>query len=395
MNCSQRLRTERGAILIQAAIAGFVLIGLTGFVVDYGIFWLAREQTQQAADAAAMAGALARAYGDPDPDAPVAPIVGLQAEASVGMNPVWFDADAGKPVVSFDCPPELVAIRCVRVDVFRDGTSGSAAIPTLLAPLFGITSQGVRATATARVAIGNSTPCLKPWAIPDNWFEGSVPPNPSFVRYVEPGGGETVPFPDAYTAPTEEYAGSGMTLSDDLGRMLILSDKTNPEGSAPIDNRFLLPLVLEGPNTYAENIAGCNGRLARFGQFVPTGTAAMATETAAAVNALIALDPSASWNFATKTVQNSCAPECAPVSPRLVALAVFDVDLYQLMRATNNWCPGGQRCVRVVNIAGFFVQMVIGNGIVGYVARYPGIISADYPSVISTASFLPTVTLVR
>jgi hypothetical protein len=395
MNFSQRLRTERGAIIIQAAIAGFVLIGLTGFVVDYGIFWLAREQAQQAADTGAMAGALARAYGDPDPDAPVPPIVRLQAEFAVAQNPVWFDADAGKPVVSSVCPPELVAIRCVRVDVFRDGTSGSTAIPTVFAPLFGITSQGVRATATARVAVGNGTLCMKPWAIPDKWVEQSMPPTSYFERYVEPGGGETLPFADSYSAPTEMSAGSGMTLSDDLGQTLILDYDTDPEGTDPIKPQFLLPLVLNGPSTYAENIAGCNGSLARFGQSFPTGTTARAAETAAAATALIALDPGASWDLVTNTVQGSCAPGCAPVSPRLVALALFDVDLYQLMRATDNWCPGNQRCVRVVNLVGFFIDLVGGNSIIGNIARYPGVISADYPSVIPTASFLPTVTLVR
>ena len=392
MSFRQRLQVERGAVIIHAAVTMLVLLGLTGFVVDYGILWLAREQAQNAADAAAMAGALARAYGDPDPDAPMSTVVRLSAESGVAQNPVWFET--GASTVAPVCPPEVVA-RCIKVDVRRDGTGGSTDIPTLFAGLFGVTTQGVRAMATARVAVGNVTPCLKPWAIPDKWVEQSVPMTPWFERYVEPGGGETVPNPDEYSAPTESSAGSGMTLSVDLGQFLALDHGTDPEGSESITNQFLLPLVLEGTTTYTENIAGCNGHLSRFGQDFATGTTAMAAETAAAAAALVDLDPTAEWDFATNTVINSCAPACAPISPRLVSLALFDVDRYQLMRATNAWCPGIGRCVRVVNMVGFFVNNVVGNGIIGFIARYPGIISADYPTVTQTASFLPTVTLVR
>jgi hypothetical protein len=204
-----------------------------------------------------------------------------------------------------------------------------------------------------------------------------------------------VPSPDVYTAPDEGGAGTGLNLSDDLGRWVLLDDTTDPEGSETIGLDFFLPLILDGTSTYADNMAGCNDRFTTFGEFIPTGTTAMTAETAAGAAALVALDPGASWHSATNTVEGSCAPECAPVSPRLVALAVFDVDRYQFMRATNDWCPGDVRCVQVVNVVGFFIQFVTPNGIFGQLARYPGMISADYPSITSEASFLPTVTLVR
>jgi len=37
------------------------------------------------------------------------------------------------------------------VNVYRDGTNGSATLPVYFAPLFGVTSQAVNATATAQV----------------------------------------------------------------------------------------------------------------------------------------------------------------------------------------------------------------------------------------------------
>ena len=40
--------------------------------------------------------------------------------------------------------------------------------------MIGITSQGVRATATAQVAAGNSVNCIKPWVVVDKWVDNSV-----------------------------------------------------------------------------------------------------------------------------------------------------------------------------------------------------------------------------
>ena len=52
--------SERGAILVQVALALLALVAFTMFVVDYGVFWVGRRQAQNAADASALAGALAK-----------------------------------------------------------------------------------------------------------------------------------------------------------------------------------------------------------------------------------------------------------------------------------------------------------------------------------------------
>ena len=63
---SSKLSSERGAILIQVAVASIVLIAFSMFVVDYGIMWVSRGQAQNAADAGALAGAVALAFDDFD-----------------------------------------------------------------------------------------------------------------------------------------------------------------------------------------------------------------------------------------------------------------------------------------------------------------------------------------
>ena len=376
-------------MIVQAAMTMLVLIGLSAFVVDHGVLWLSREQAQNAADAGAIAGAIARAYDDIDasPSASTGIVYDTVTEV-VRRNPVWFNEAFTTFGLSYACPPG--ANRCVRVDVYRDGTLGSVTLPVFFGPVLGITSQRVRATATAEVAVGNGTTCLKPWAIPDKWIEGSVPADDNFKKHA------AGPNPDDYRPPSAEPPG-GYAFPDDLGRLVTLSFAHPEDPSEPITAGFLLPLALPGANTYEQNIAGCNGQLATFDQTIGVGTSAEEAATNAGFQALFDLEPAASW---VDNNVNSCAPVCAPISPRLVALAVFDVEEYEFMRATGNWAcdtsagPSGQ-CVNVVNIVGLFIQDVAGGVITGRLARYPGRVWADSPTLTSLSSFLPAITLVR
>ena len=53
------LRHDRGAITIHVALALMALLMFSSIVVDYGVMWVSRRQAQNAADAAALAGAIA------------------------------------------------------------------------------------------------------------------------------------------------------------------------------------------------------------------------------------------------------------------------------------------------------------------------------------------------
>ncbi len=80
---------------------------------------------------------------------------------------------------------------CVRVDVFRNQRAGGSPLPSIFGTLVGVVDQGVKATATAEVVYGNSTNCVKPFAIPDKWRRGADAagwdPTDSFERYVQNG----------------------------------------------------------------------------------------------------------------------------------------------------------------------------------------------------------------
>ena len=60
----RRLANARGAMLIQVGLSILMLMGFTVFVVDYGVVWVARTQAQSAADAAALSGAVSRAFDE-------------------------------------------------------------------------------------------------------------------------------------------------------------------------------------------------------------------------------------------------------------------------------------------------------------------------------------------
>src|SRR5436190_19580104 len=62
----ERFRSESGISLIHVALLLFVMMGLSMFVTDYGVLWLARGQAQNAADAGAMAAAVSLAFDDPN-----------------------------------------------------------------------------------------------------------------------------------------------------------------------------------------------------------------------------------------------------------------------------------------------------------------------------------------
>ena len=179
-----RYASERGAVLIQVALASLVLIAFTAFVVDYGILWVSRNAAQNSADAAALAGAIALGLDDfdnRDDDGPaklaalnfalINDIFGEDPDVDVETDIYFYPDDPDK------FPAECVDDSCIRVDVYRNQDRGNP-LPIWFGLLVGLNTQGVRATAIGRAALANATDCLKPWAVVDRWQERH-PVNPA------------------------------------------------------------------------------------------------------------------------------------------------------------------------------------------------------------------------
>ena len=118
---------------MQVGVAIVALLAFAALVTDYGILWAARRQAQNAAGAAALAGAISLER-DPDYD-----VAGASAKAVGGPNKMFGvaptinlgsgDSVDGTEDISFPlCPPGVGAGReaCVRVNIYRNEDATTA-----------------------------------------------------------------------------------------------------------------------------------------------------------------------------------------------------------------------------------------------------------------------------
>jgi hypothetical protein len=408
--CVGRAADERGAILVQVALSILVLMSFTVFVVDYGVVWVARGQAQNAADAGALAGTVARRFDDTvrPPAVPATNgIAWTAATQAANANPVWASAGASPSpwtaVPSWTCPPEWEGFRCTRVDVFRNGDSGSQSLPLFFGPLLGISSHGVRATATGVVATGGTVRCLKPWIIPDRWPEGQ--PVSSYVAPYYPGH-------------------TGYNVDTDIGLQLVLKEGSPGGMSSGWTGTVSLPNPPGNPE-YEANISGCNPTVVGIASAAqtcpsvdpPAGCVRVRTgvqqgQTVHGIADLVAPDSTGYWNHSTNAPDGGCvATRTCPggITPRLVPLALFDPSLFD-----SSNCSGVGCITKVVNIIGFYLEGMCsdlrsrnlldpGNdcgtpqqenkAVVGRIAEYTAL-SFGTP-VDDSAAFLQTIVLVR
>jgi Flp pilus assembly protein TadG len=405
---------ERGAVLIHVAIATGALVALAALSIDLGVKWVARGQAQNSADAGALAGAVGLALDQPNV-LPEAPLAKQSAVSYATANAVWGQAPnvdittdvkilCPSPTCAEPCP-DGSSDTCVRVDVYRNQERANASLPTFFGRVAGVMAQGVKATATAKVLAGNATECLKPWAVPDKWFENyPVPvapedwtPDLEFNKYYDkgPNKGAPIPNPDIYIPPTSTSDGSGYTLANDLGTELVLKPGHPNDAIAP-GWFFAVDVTDEdhGGRDYRDNIAGCSGAVFSIGEDVSidmdTENGDMIGPTRMGVDDLIAQDPYATYNPATKQVDGGCASwgACAQ-SPRIVAIPVFDTGAFADGRQT------GKTTLKIVNILGFFIDRMQGNDVHGYLVTAPGLFVAGAGEVPNTAAFTFTIVLVR
>jgi hypothetical protein len=171
---------ERGATLLFVAVALVALLSIAALAIDLGILYVARNEAQRAADAAALAGAYTFitsgctsqggcvAGGAQETQArQQAELIGTQ-NSIIGQGALIQDGD-----INFAYPtPEEPQIT---VMVERSSARGDA-IPTIFAKLFGVASSGISASATAEAynpsgAASGSPPvgttCVAPFLVPN------------------------------------------------------------------------------------------------------------------------------------------------------------------------------------------------------------------------------------
>ena len=221
---SQRLAaSEKGAVFIHVGLAIFALMGMLVYVFDFGLVWVSRGQAQNAADAGALSGALARAFDDFD-DPPVADgIADMAGRLAALSNNVWLQAPGVN--MSWTCPTGVVG-RCARADVYRNGEFASTNLPLIFGPVLGITSHGVRATATAVVSVANSTNCMRPFSVADRWIHNAGAVD-HYDHWDKVGNAAVELDPHDIYNP-----GLGWTIPGDIGAEQILKGGNNPNSDS-------------------------------------------------------------------------------------------------------------------------------------------------------------------
>ncbi len=318
-----RLRSARGAVLIHVSIALIGLLAFSALSIDYGVMWVSRRHAPNAADAAALAGAISLAFVNRTDQARAR----QAAKAAGEANQVWRQApviDADADITIGACPTGLTNTLdlCIRANVFRNQAKDP--LPTFFATLLGISAQGVRATATARILVGNAVNCMRPWGIPDKWWDArrhaadrrhaDVDLGRQVERYVENGKNKdsccrirsTVITPRSPTLrPVLEQLprqrrrdqlqrGGGSRHGRD-------AEERRPAADVTSGWFFLIDLPRPGEpdtggNRYRQNIGSCNALSVGLGDMVWTEPGNMIGPTKSGVGDLIALDPNATWN---------------------------------------------------------------------------------------------------
>jgi Flp pilus assembly protein TadG len=407
---------DRGAILVHVAVALLMLMAISAFALDFGLFWLSRREAQNAADAGAMAGAVALGYDNANDKSDTGPAK-RAAWVTALSNIVWGQAPAvniSNDITFPVCPDGTSS--CIRVDVYRDAAHGNA-LPMLVGGLVGLSAQGTRATATAESLVANATSCLKPWIIPDKWEEHfpnfPAPWNPTTSTFdTTTGQGKNqrpLANPDQYRPPTSAdmtgFRAAG--TPNDIGLELTLKQgPPNQQEGGLVEPGWVYPVRLNeaepGGEVYRTNIQQCSGDVVKIGDFLRNETGIKVGPTFQGVDALIASDPGAHWvdpdgpGGEPGHVEGSCMESAScppPYSPsptrsgRIAAVPVFNT-------ATFSQTPGAE-WLEVVNIIGVFIKAREGNTIKGVITGFYGQAAAGGTPIEDAAAFSHTVVLVR
>lgn len=354
-------KDDSGFSLVFVGLGTMALLAASMLAIDVGMLMSARSQAQNAADAGAMAGAIALAYDSWDDRTPTGPAV-VRAKATAIANKVQGgvvvvnDEDVKFPNDPFGQPNR------VQVTVHRDAANNNP-VNTLIAQYFGITTANITAVATAEASPANAMTCVKPFTIPDRWVEKNpiVAPwtvDADFSRYDKKGNllSPADVYEPAYLPPDNKVRNpnySGYNSEASRGEKLVL----RASNASKIQSSFYFSLAMTddtGGSDYEWNIANCNHKIYGWGSPLVQEPGAKEGPTVQGIQALIDKDPNARWNQDKKIVENSSYGERQ--SPRVFPIPLYDPDYYDYGHQT-----GRVATLRTANWIGFFVEY-IGSG---------------------------------
>jgi Flp pilus assembly protein TadG len=358
----RRFADETGMSLVFVSVGFMAFFAATTLAIDVGLFMTARSQSQNAADAGALSGAVAFVYDSFDDRSPGGPAVQSAINTALANPVIGGDVSVGPTDVTFPIGTNGQYNR-VKVTVYRSAARNNP-IPTLIGPIFGVDDFDILATATAEAAPANAMTCVKPFTIPDKWIEKqdlAWTMDSTFDRYDNKG--NLLANPDIYIPPSDAHQ---TWTEDDKGTYFVLRAGTGNNIAPTMYSSWKMPDDIGG-NFYEENIAGCNPSVVGFNYQMNQEPGAMAGPTISGIQKLIDKDPTAYWDTNEKRVVSPNAP-----SPRVFPIPLYDPDLYQ-----NGMQTGRNATLIVRNWLGFFVEGYAGNEVYGRIVPITGVIDPN------------------
>lgn len=207
------------------------------------------------------------------------------------------------------------------------------------------------------------SPCLRPLAIPDRWEEQQSAPwdqQDTFDRYNQQGG--VIANPDVYRPPGDT-APTGFVPETDQGRYFELR-LGSPVFPAHAGFAFAVTLGEAGGSNFHDNIVQCAGVLVETGDTLPAEPGNLIGPFLAGFTNLIEQDPNAQWDPTANDNRGGVVGSAFAVSPRLIAFAVYDPDVYAQGLAV------GRVNLTMVRIVGFFVAGLSNQVVQGYLTGW-------------------------
>jgi Flp pilus assembly protein TadG len=365
---SNRLRRltqdEAGMSYVFIGLGCMAFLSASMLAIDVGMLMTARNQAQNSADAGALAGATALLYDDFNDRSASGPAV-TSAIAAATNNSVMSGTVSVEPAdVTFPLDPTGEANR-VQVAVRRTAARGNA-VSTLIAQYFGMATADIGATATAEVSPANAMTCVKPFTIPDKWNEAQTPPWSGDDTYdAFDNRGRPLLNPDIYI-PANQTGYTGYNQESNRGERLEL----RADNGSKITVSFYFSLAMgkppiTGSDEYRENIANCNTTIYHWGDPLLQEPGAVVGPTVQGAADLIARDPGAYWDTATKKVKGSAF---GIRSPRVFPIPLYDPIIYDSGKRNGRTAD-----LVTANWIGYFLEEVTGSSLWGRIIPIAGI----------------------
>lgn len=377
-------KSKDGAIAIIVAISIIVLLGFGAFAVDMGFVYMKKNELQNAADAAALAGAAALvSYGDNLGQVKNVAMDYARRNFTVQNNPED-TIQIGDITFYKDYVLNSIDPNQVEATVRRIGARGNP-VTLFLARALGLDVMDVTATARAEAYHPAGSRCLKPFTVPANftWDDANGnkvcdlhPENQSeadSIQLIEDG---------KYTAM---HIGTQMTLKWGNRSNDITPGQYQPIAFPPV------PDSLKGADVYRENIHGCEGSngiaVVNPGDLIDTEPGAMMGPTKQEIQYLIDRDPGAHWVGGIGGHIEGSQYEDPLASPRIGIIVIYDPTY-------DTPSPGRDDPLKVLELVGFFIEAINNQGevtgrLMGAMAVNPG------PGVGDDDSLLYAIRLIR